>query len=102
MYLKPYNYYCSSKQFLAKAWGHGKAMGTKLDGLIGQGANMYSTLAPLVNEAAIAYGGGATKSNLYKLHEGVHGGLKKYSEIRGEAQRAGDLVERFGGAIGGF
>ena len=102
MHLKPYNYLRSSKQFLSKAWGHGKVLGAKLDGLIGQGAAMYGAVAPIVGEAAQRYGSAETQQALKTFHKGVGRHAERYQSIRDEAGRASELVDRLGSAIGGF
>ena len=99
---KPYNYVHSSKQFLAKAWGHGKVLGAKLDGLIGHGTAMYGAVAPIAHEVASRYGSPQQQAALGAFHKGVERQADRYHQIKGEAGRASELVDRLGSAIGGF
>ena len=47
MFIKPLSYYSTSRGFLNKAWGHGKFMASKIDGIMRQGMDIYGAVKPI-------------------------------------------------------
>ena len=102
MFSKPLSYYSASRGFLAKTWGHGKFMASKIDGIIRQGMDIYGAVKPIAQEAASAYGGSRTKQALTNIDRGVSQAAQRYQGARSQASQAGALAERLAGAIGGY
>ena len=102
MFIKPLSYYSASKGFLAKSWGHGKFMASKIDGILRQGMEIYGAVKPIAQEAATAYGGAKTKQALANIDRGVSRASQRYEGARSQVNQAGALAERLAGAIGGY
>ena len=99
MFIKPLSYYSTSRGFLKQAWGHGKFMASKIDGILRQGMDIYGAVKPIAQEAAQMYGGSQT---LAKIDRGVSQAAQRYQGARQQAMQGSALVDRLAGAIGGY
>ena len=102
MFIKPMSYYSTSRSFLHKAWGHGKFMASKVDGILRQGMEIYGAVRPIAQEAAQAYGSAKTKQALTNIDRGVSQASQRYQGARSQVNQAGALAERLAGVIGGY
>ena len=102
MFIKPMSYYSTSRGFLAKTWGHGKFMASKIDGILRQGMDIYGAVKPIAQEAAQMYGGSRARQALTNIDKGVSQAAQRYQGARDQATKGGALVERLAGAIGGY
>ena len=102
MFIKPLNYYSTTRGFLSKAYGHGKVMASKLDSILKQGMDIYGAVKPIAQEAASAYGGARTQQALSVVDKNIAKGAKMYQGYRSEAIKGAALAERLGNAIGGY
>ena len=102
MFIKPLSYYSTSKGFLAKSWGHGKFMASKIDGIMRQGMEIYGAVKPIAQEAAAAYGGAGAKQAIKNIDRSVSSASQRYSGVKTQVAQAGSIVERLSGAIGGY
>ena len=99
MFIKPLSYYSTSRGFLNKAWGHGKFMASKIDGIMRQSMDIYGAVKPIAQEAAQMYGGGA---HLAKVDQAVSQAANRYKGVRAQATQGAQIVDRLAGAIGGY
>ena len=99
MFIKPLNYYSTSRGFLNKAWGHGKFMASKIDGIMRQSMDIYGAVKPIAQEAAQAYGGAST---LAKMDKTVSRVSQRYQGARDQVTQGAALVDKVAGAIGGY
>ena len=99
MFIKPLSYYSTSRGFLNKAWGHGKFMASKIDGIVRQGMDIYGAVKPIAQQAAQMYGGSNALANIDK---GVSKAAQRYQGARDQATQGAAIVERLAGAIGGY
>ena len=83
MFIKPLSYYSTSRGFLNKAWGHGKFMASKIDGLMRQGMDIYGAVKPIAQEAAQMYGGGY--GAIAKVDQAVAQATNRYKGVRAQA-----------------
>jgi hypothetical protein len=102
MFIKQLNHLQSSRGFLAKTWGHGKFMASKIDSIIRQGMNIYGAVKPVAQEIAGAYGGAKARQALTNIDQGVSKASQRYQGARDKAAQGGALVEKLSGAIGGY
>ena len=100
MFIKPLNYYSTSRGFLNKAWGHGKFMASKIDGIMRQGMDIYGAVKPIMQEAAQAAGTG--HGTLSKVDRVVSQASNRYQGVRTQATQGAQIVDRLAGAIGGY
>ena len=96
------SYYSTSRGFLAKTWGHGKFMASKIDGILRQGMDIYGAVKPIAQEAAQMYGGSRARQALTNIDKGVSQAAQRYQGAREQATQGSALVERLAGAIGGY
>ena len=71
MFIKPMSYYSTSRGFLAKTWGHGKFMASKIDGILRQGMDIYGAVKPIAQEAAQMHRGSRARQVLTNIDKGV-------------------------------
>ena len=101
MFIKPLSYSSASKGFLAKSWGHGKFMASKIDGIMRQGMEIYGAVKPIAQEAIQMYGGVKARQELTNIDKGVSQAAQRYQGAREHASEGSALVERLAGAFGG-
>ena len=102
MFTKPLSYYSASRGFLAKTWGHGKFMASKIDGILRQGMDIYGAVKPIAQEAAAAYGGSRTKQALTNIDRGVSQAAQHYGAAKGGVVKGAALAEKLASSIGGY
>ncbi len=102
MFIKPHNYYSASRGFLAKTWGHGKFMASKIDGLLRHGMEIYGAVKPIAQEAAQAYGGTKTQQALAHVDRNVSRAAQGYGAAKGGVVKGAALAEKLAGSIGGY
>ena len=102
MFIKPLNYYSTSRAFLNKAWGHGKFMASKVDGILRQGMEIYGAVKPIAEEAANLYGGTKARQAMTHLDRNVSKAVKQYSSVRDQATQGSAIVDRLANSIGGY
>ena len=102
MFVKPLNYYSASRGFLAKTWGHGKFMASKIDGLMRHGMDIYGAVKPIAQEAAHAYGGARAQQALTNVDRGVSQAAQRYGAAKGGVVKGAALAEKLAGSIGGY
>ncbi len=87
---------------MAKTWGHGKFMASKIDGLMRQGMDIYGAVKPIAQEAAQAYGGARTQQALTNIDRGVSQAAQRYGAAKGGVVKGAALAEKLAGSIGGY
>ena len=102
MFIKPLSYYSASKGFLAKTWGHGKFMASKIDGILRQGMEIYGAVKPIAHEAAAAYGGTKARQAVSSIDRGVSHASQRYDMAKGGVARGVALAEKLANSIGGY
>ena len=79
--------------------GHGLHTGRQwmgqIDAHMQRGFQMLGSLQPIVAEAANLFGNTRQKQLLNQAAQGISAARNKYGEIRGHAEKAGNLVDRF-------
>ena len=102
MFVKPLSYYSASRGFLAKTWGHGKFMASRIDGLLRHGMDIYGAVKPIAQEAAAAYGGTKARQALGNIDRGVSHASQRYDMAKGGVARGVALAEKLANSIGGY
>jgi hypothetical protein len=78
MFIKQLKHLSSSRGFLAKTWGHGKFMASKIDSIVRQGMDIYGAVKPIAQEIAGAYGGAKARQALTNIDHGVSKANQRY------------------------
>ena len=102
MFLKPLTYAHHARTFLASAVHRGRHLASAFDDAVRTGYGVYKAARPILAEAANLYATPDQRQTMNRVASGVDQAATQYGRLRAEAQRAGSLVDRLSGSIGGY
>ena len=102
MFLKPFTIAHHARTFLASALHKGRHLASAFDDAVRTAHGVYKAARPVLAEAPNLYATPEQRQTMNRVASGVDQAAAQYGRLRSEAQRAGSLVDRLSGSIGGY